>query len=87
MALRGRIGAFVLHTRHDARETTSAARVAFLRRFEDLVDPHQVLPKAERERRAGFARQAHFARMALASAKARAAGSRKASRSASTPAG
>ena len=71
MALRGRIGAYRLHATHDSRETTSAARRAFLGRFEAEVDPERVLPPAERARRAEMARKAYFARLALASAKAR----------------
>jgi len=71
MALRGRIGAYVTRSRHDARETTSAARAAFLARFEQDVDPHGVLPESERRRRAEFARKAYFARLALASARSR----------------
>lgn len=71
MALRGRIGAYVLHARRDPRETTAPARAAFLRRFEHEVDPDFVLPEAERLRRAESARKAHFARLALASARAR----------------
>ena len=72
MALRGRIGAYALHARRDPRETTAPARAAFLRRFERDVDPDGVLPEAERLRRAECARKAHFARLALASARARA---------------
>ena len=71
MALRGRIGAYRLHASHDPRETTAPARAAFLKRFEDQVDPERVLPEAERLRRAEYARKAHFARLALASARAR----------------
>jgi hypothetical protein len=74
MALRGSIGAFVTHSRHDARETTRAARAAFLARFERLVDPDGVLPEGERRRRAESARRAHFARLALKSARSRAKG-------------
>ncbi len=73
-ALRGRLGAYTMHSRHDARETTAKAREAFLSRFEREVDPDRVLPEVERLRRAGFARKAHFARLALASARARAKG-------------
>jgi hypothetical protein len=72
MARRGRIGAYVLHSRHDSRETTRAGRAAFLSRFEREVDPDGVLPAAERQRRAEMARRAHFARLALKSARARA---------------
>ena len=39
MALRGKIGALVLHSRRDPRETTAPARAAFLKRFERQVDP------------------------------------------------
>jgi hypothetical protein len=72
MALRGRIGAFVTHSRHDPRETTAKARRAFLSRFEREVDPDGVLPVAERLRRAESARRAYFARLALRSVRARA---------------
>lgn len=65
--LRARIAAYSLHAMHDARETTAAARAAFLRRFEDEVDPDRVLPESERLRRADSARRAHFARLALKS--------------------
>ncbi len=71
MALRGRIGAYRLHACHDPRETTAAARQAFLARFETEVDPAGVLPPAERQRRALSARRAYFARLALKSARAR----------------
>lgn len=77
MALRGRIGAYALHARRDPRETTMPARAAFLNKFEDQVDPDRVLPEAERLRRAESARKAHFARLALASARARAKKARK----------
>ncbi len=70
-ALRGRIGAYVLHARHDARETTKKARATFLSRFEREVDPDGVLSETERRRRAEHARRAYFARLALKSAKVR----------------
>ena len=70
-ALRGRLGAHALHSRHDSREITAKAREAFLRRFLDEVDPDRVLPEAERRRRAKHARKAYFARLALTSARAR----------------
>jgi hypothetical protein len=47
------------------------ARAVFLARFERQVDPEGLLPSAERQRRAEQLRSAHFARLALASAKAR----------------
>jgi hypothetical protein len=71
MALRGRIGAYALHSRSDPRETTAAARAAFLARFEREVDADGVLPAEERQRRATAARRAYFARLALRSARAR----------------
>jgi hypothetical protein len=64
MSLRGRIGAYALHARHDPRETTRPARAAFLARFEAEVDPEGRLPEAERRRRAHFAMRAHMARLA-----------------------
>lgn len=50
---------------------TAPARRAFLDRFDREVDPDGVLPADERARRAKHARKAHFARLALLSAKAR----------------
>ena len=70
-ALRGRIGAFTLHARHDPRATTAAARVAFNGRFVDLVDPERTLPEDERRRRVEAARKAYFTRLAYRSALAR----------------
>lgn len=71
MALRGRIGAFAQHALHDPRETTKAARTAFLGKFLIEVDPECQLPEAERVRRAEAARKAYFSRLAYLSAKAR----------------
>lgn len=70
-SMRGRLGAHAMHSRHDARETTAAARRSFLDRFEDEVDPGRVLPEAERRRRAEHAKRAYFTRLALKSAQAR----------------
>jgi hypothetical protein len=70
-SLRGRIGAYALHSQHDPRVTTAPARAAFLDRFTREVDPDGVLPEAERQRRAEYARKAYFAGLALKSAKAR----------------
>jgi hypothetical protein len=72
-SMRARIGAYSLHAKHDPRVTTEPARRAFLSRFEREVDPEGVLPERERLRRAEYARKAYFTRLALASAKARAA--------------
>ena len=71
MALRGRIGAYQLHSTHDPRETTKAARAKFLARFEAEVDRWG----AARARTASPGRvraRAYFARLALKSARARA---------------
>ena len=70
-ALRARIAAHAMHGRHDSRQTTAKARAAFLASFERQADPEGRLPAAERERRAQQLRRAYFARLALASAKAR----------------
>ena len=70
-SLRARIAAFSLHSQYDARETTAAARSAFLSRFEREVDPDGTLSADERSRRAAAARKAHFLRLALKSARAR----------------
>lgn len=55
----------------DPSARTAPARAAFLDRFEREVDPDGILEPAERTRRAEHAKKAHFARLALASAKAR----------------
>ena len=75
-SLRARLAAHSMHARHDARETTTAARAAFLARFEAEVDPNGILSPEERRRRADHARRAYFTRLALASAKARRRGRR-----------
>jgi hypothetical protein len=71
MALRGRIGGLVTQSRHDPRDLTAKARATFLAQFEEQVDPERLLSEPERQRRAIAARKAHFARLALASARAR----------------
>lgn len=68
-SMRARIGAYSLHAQRDARETTSAARAAFLSRF--LAGIPEDLPEGERLRRAEAARRAHFQRLAYRSALAR----------------
>ncbi len=69
--LSGRIGAFSLHARYDPRATTRNARAAFLDSFERAVDPQGLLSIEERQRRAAYAKKAHFARLARLSALAR----------------
>ena len=66
-----RYAAEVMHSRNDSRKTSQPARDAFEKRFLDEVDPDRVLPEAERLRRAGHARKAYYARLHLASLKAR----------------
>lgn len=72
-ALRSRIAA---HSKWageaDPSAATAPARRAFLDRFEREADPDGTLDSAERVRRAEHLRRAHFARLAFASAKARA---------------
>ena len=71
LALRGRIGAHLLHARYDSKVLTAPARAAFLASFERAVDPDGSLPADERRRRAAHLRAAHFARRARLSALAR----------------
>ncbi len=65
------MAAAVLHSRYDSRVLTQRARIAFLRKFLDQVDPDRQLSEGERLRRAEQARRAHFLRLALASSAAR----------------
>jgi len=55
----------------DRTARTAPARTAFLRRFEEQVDPQRQLPEAERLRRAENARKAYYAALAMKSARAR----------------
>ena len=71
MARRGRIGALVTLSRHDARELTAPARAAFRERFVDEVDRERILDPDERARRAESARRAFYVRLARASVRAR----------------
>jgi hypothetical protein len=56
----------------DRAARTANGRRAFMERFERQVDPDGVLPEAVRTQMAESARKAHYRRMALKSAKARA---------------
>lgn len=71
MARRGRIGAHVLHSRHDSHEIAARAREGLVRKYLDEVDPERTLPEDERLCRAEHARRAHLARAARLSALAR----------------
>jgi hypothetical protein len=70
----GRYGAWVkLSHSPDRAALTANARAAFLDRFERQVDPDGRLDPVERAKLAAYARRAYFAKLAIASAKARAA--------------
>lgn len=58
-SLAGRLGAYIVHSRHDGLEITAAARAAFRSKFEREVDPEGVLPETERLRRAEMLRRAY----------------------------
>jgi hypothetical protein len=60
----------------DRAERTRNGREAFMRRFEDQVDPDRTLSLDDRLRRAEQARKAHFAQLALRSSRARQTGRR-----------
>lgn len=64
-AIYGRVGAHVAHSRHGGEVMTSKARSTFMARFEREVDPDNLLPPAERARRANHAKSAYFSRLAL----------------------
>jgi hypothetical protein len=71
--LRAKLAAHSLHAKiADRSQHTAPARRAFLDRFEREVDPNGELTPDVRRRRAEHARKAYFARLALASARARA---------------
>jgi len=67
----GRLGAHSLHAKYDSKKTSEAGRQAFLRSFEDQVDPDGILDLTERARRAVHLRKAHFIRLALLSVQKR----------------
>jgi len=74
-SIHSQIAAFSLHSRmspEEATRHTEPARRAFMRRFEDEVDPERKLPPKERARRANQAMRAHMARLRMARARKRA---------------
>ena len=77
---RARMGAYAQQAQHDTRETTAAARSAFLSRFELEVDPDGVLSPVERARRAEAARKAYFAGLTLTRLRSRTRKKRNADR-------
>lgn len=84
-SLRARAAAYRLHSLYDSRELTAKARRAFDDRFAREVDPHGVLPAAERKRRAECARRAYFASLAAKSAQVRRARRRTSPRAGDQP--
>lgn len=70
---RARIASLTRWSKEDPAATAARGQAGLLARFEREVDPEGSLPEAERRRRAECARQAHMARLSLASSKARAA--------------
>jgi len=71
-SLRHQFAAHSMHSVHDSRKTTEAARKANAARFEAQVDPDGVLDPKERARRAAHAERAYMLRLAYKSAKVRA---------------
>ncbi len=72
LAMRGRVAALSRWAAtSDRTAATSAARAAFLRRFEREVDPHCELEPGERARRAEYSRRAYMTRLAVRSVNAR----------------
>lgn len=67
----GRLGGLSTAARHDPRDYAAAAQARARDRFLDDIDP--TLPQVERLRRAAAARKLYFARLALKSARVRAA--------------
>ncbi len=83
----GRIGGFTSWANTEDRTgRTQPGREAFLRRFDDQVDPDRCLSPQERAKRAEAAKRAYFASLALKSARARRRG-RVQEQDASTPGG
>jgi hypothetical protein len=65
------MGAYVVHSRYDSRQTTAPARAVSLNRFVDEVDPDRLLPEPERLRRAAAARKGYFTRLAYLASRRR----------------
>jgi hypothetical protein len=69
--LRARLGGFARAAKYSGDDLTGPARRGFEQRFLREVDPDNLLPEHERERRAEAARKAHMTKLALRSAQAR----------------
>ena len=61
--LMGKLGAFTLHSKYNARDLTANARAAAWKRYLDMVDPERKLTPEDRDTRATAARHAHMIRM------------------------
>jgi hypothetical protein len=71
-SLRGKLASYESWAKTPDRSArTAPGRAAQLARFEKLVDPDGTMPPEARAKAAEAAKQAHYARMALLSAKAR----------------
>lgn len=68
----GRMGGYVVRSRHDPLRYTARARRTFLEGFEQLVDPDGTLPLPERRARAEAALRARMVELAARSVAARA---------------
>jgi hypothetical protein len=71
------MAAHTLHATHDPKETSAAGRAAFLKSFEQKVDPEGKLPEDERRRRAEQLFKAHMTGLALKASQARRAKAEK----------
>jgi hypothetical protein len=69
----GRLGGLSTAAKHDPRVYAAKAQARARDRFLDEVDPDHTLPGAERQRRAVAARKLWFAKLAMKSARVRAA--------------
>ena len=65
------MGAYAQQAAHDIREVSRPGREAAYKRYLDEVDPDQVLPEAERRRRADALQKLHMTRLAFLSSRAR----------------
>ncbi len=61
--LMGKLGAFTLHSKYNAKDLTKNARAAAWKRYLDMVDPERTLSEEDRDGRAPAARHAHMIRM------------------------
>jgi hypothetical protein len=71
-SLRASIAAHSRWAKEDPKVALVPVRDAFLDSFREEADPDHTLPEEERERRARALLQAHMARLALKSSRARA---------------